>query len=898
VTDPTATLSAGDVVGNYKILGLAGAGGMGVVYRALDVKLERTVALKFLPEHIVSSDEDKERFLREARTASSLDHPNIGVIHGLEETADGRSFIVMAYYAGETLVRKMRRGPLPMAEAVDIAIQIGEGLGAAHAGAVVHRDIKPSNVILTQIGVAKIVDFGLARLAATNTTQSVSTAGTIGYMSPEQTVGKFVDQRSDIWSLGIVLTEMVTGKNPFLRDTPAGTIFAILNEPPHQMEEIPIDLLRVIYRSLSKEPATRYQSCREMVADLKEVRDRLDPSATAAQSGSRSSHGPSSYRHSSKTGSGLDAGLGSGLSAELRKQIEQASRPTWGVPTPAPRWSRWLASLGAFAVVLAGLSFVPSVREHVSGWFTPEVDHIVVLPFENVGNDPANEEISAGLMDSLASRLTNLESGKQSLWVLPSSEVRRLKISDPGSALRELGATVAVQGSLRREGQTIHMTVNLVNTKTLRQIGSVPLEDRAGDFSVLEDEAVTGLARLMRIEVTPQMLQNKGGSANAGAYELYLKALGYTQRYDKAGNLDLAIAALDRAVKADPRFALGFAQLGEAYRLKYQLDKDKKWIDEALANCQKAQQLDDRLPMVYVTLGHIHRNTGNYDLALQEYQRALQLDPRNADAVIGLARSYNAAGRTADAEAAFRKAIALRPDSWDGYNYLAQFLDEHQRYDEAVAQYRHAIQLTPDNAALYLNLGAAYSAMGEKHYPESEQMLRKSIAIEPTYPAYANLGYLYNQERRYAEAASATEKALQLNDKDYLVWGNLEESYAALKDSEKAAAARDHEIPLLEQAVLDSPRDALAQSKLGVLYAQKKAREKAISRIQSALALSPDDPNVLEAAGEAYEDLGDRVMALQYVGKSLQKGYDLADLKSSPDLQGLIADPRFQQAKK
>src|SRR3984957_19889913 len=304
VVDSAASLSAGDVVGNYKILGLAGAGGMGVVYRALDVKLERTVALKFLPEHVVSSSDDRERFLREARTASSLDHPNSGVSHGLEETGDGRSFIVMAYYAGETLVRRMRRGPLAMVEAVDTAIQIGEGLAAAHAGAVVHRDIKPSNVILTQIGVAKIVDFGLARLAATNTTQSVSTAGTIGYMSPRQTVGKFVDQRSDIWSLGIVLTEMVTGKNPFLRDTPAGTIFAILNEAPHEMEGIPIDLLRVIYRSLSKEPATRYQNCREMIADLKEVRDRLDPSSTAAQSSSRSSHGPSSHRHSSKTGSG------------------------------------------------------------------------------------------------------------------------------------------------------------------------------------------------------------------------------------------------------------------------------------------------------------------------------------------------------------------------------------------------------------------------------------------------------------------------------------------------------------------------------------------------------------------------------------------------------------------
>jgi eukaryotic-like serine/threonine-protein kinase len=879
-------LSAGDVVGNYKILGMAGAGGMGVVYRALDVKLERTVALKFLPEHLISSSDDKERFLREARTASSLDHPNIGVIHGLEETGDGHSFIVMAYYAGETLARKLRSGPLPLAGAVDIAIQMGEGLAAAHAGAVVHRDIKPSNVILTQSGVAKIVDFGLARLASTGSTQSISTAGTIGYMSPEQTVGKFVDQRADIWSLGIVLAEMVAGKNPFLRDTPAGTIYAILNEAPLPMEEVSIDLLGVIYRALSKEPATRYQSCREMVADLKEVRSHLDPAATVAQPTSR----PGS-QSSSKTASGL--------SSELRKQIEQASRPTWGMTAaPAPKWHRWAAGVGVGALVLALLSFLPPVRDRVAGWFGRQEEHIAVLPFENVGNDPANEAVLAGLMDSLASRLTNLEAGKRSLWVVPASEVRRLKIADPASALRGLGATVVVEGTLQRDGQMIHMTVNLVNTKTLRQIGSVPLQDRAGDFSGLEDQAVARVAKLMRIEMTPEMLRGTGGVVNAGAYELYLKALGYTQRYDKAGNLDLAIAALDNAVKADPHFALGFAQLGEAYRLKYRLDKDKKWIDEALVNCQKAQQLDDRLPMVYVTLGKLHGYTGNYDLALQENQRALQLDPRNADAIIGLANSYDSAGRTADAEAAYRKAIALRPDSWDGYNSYGAFLDDHERRDEAVAQYRHAIGLTPDNASVYLNLGAAYSDMGEKHHAEAEEALRKSIALEPSYPAYANLGYLYNQERKYAEAAAATEKALQLNDREYVVWGNLAIAYGGLKDREKEDKARGRQIALLESAVRDAPRDAYAHSILGLLYAKKKLREKAIPRIQSALALSPDDPNVLENVGEACEDLGDRAQALTYIEKSLQKGYALAALKNIPELQGLLSDPRFRPSPK
>jgi len=442
------------------------------------------------------------------------------------------------------------------------------------------------------------------------------------------------------------------------------------------------------------------------------------------------------------------------------------------------------------------------------------------------------------------------------------------------------------------------LTVNLVNTKTLRQIGSVPLEDRAGDFSSLEDEAVARVAKLMHIDATPEMLRATGGAVNAGAYESYLKALGYTQRYDKPGNLDLAIAALDNAVKADPRFALGFAQLGEAYRLKYQLDKNTKWIDEALANCQRAQQLDDRLPVVYVTLGHIHRNTGKYDLALQEYQRALQLDPRSADGVIGLAESYDSAGRTADAEAAYKKAIALRPDSWDGYNYYGSFLYDHQRYDEAVAQYRHAIQLTPDNAPLYLNLGAVYSDMGEQHYPEAEQMLRKSLALEPSYPAYANLGSLYIAERKYKEAADAEEKALQLNDKNYLVWGNLMLAYEWLQDKEKAGKARDREIELLEQAVQETPRDAVAQANLGLLYAKKKMRDKSLSRIQSALVLSPDDPTVLEAAGETYEDLGDRTQALPYIEKSLQKGYALAALKSTRDLQDLISDPHFRPSGK
>ena len=571
------TLSAGDRVGDYQILGFIGAGGMGVVYRALDLKLQRTVALKFLPHELVTATTERDRFLREARTASSLDHANIGVIHGIEEDADGRAYIIMAYYEGETLSRKLLRGPLPPEQTADYAIQMARGLAEAHARTVVHRDIKPSNVIVTHQNVVKIVDFGLARVTSTSvSTQSLGTSGTLGYMSPEQTLGKPVDERTDIWSLGIVIAEMASGRNPFHRDTAPATIVAILNEAPQLPEEIPIELRSIIYHALSKDAPTRYGSCREMVADLEAFRSHLQAGSQPARS-SRAS--------AART------------SAALRQSIERASSQ---MLLPAQDYKgtrlRWLAALGAVAIVLAIASFIPAVRSSIAGIFGRRQEHVAVLPFENVGGDPANEAVSQGLMDSLTSRLSNLDVGQQSLWVVPASEVRRQKIMDPSAARREMGATLAVKGTIEREGRDIHLTLNLIDTKTLRQIGSVALEDRAGDLASLQDEAVARLARLMHINVTAAMLRDTGGTVTPAAYEDYLSALGYMQRYDKPGNLDVALTALENALKTDPRFALGYAALGQAYQLKYVVDPNPKWIDEASANCQRALELDNRLP--------------------------------------------------------------------------------------------------------------------------------------------------------------------------------------------------------------------------------------------------------------------------------------------------------------
>jgi len=877
-------LAVDEQVGGYKILGTAGVGGMGIVYKALDLKLNRTVALKFLPNDLDVASKDKERFLQEARTASALDHTNIGVIHGLEQTADGHTFIVMAYYEGLTLAERIRRGPVPAKEAVSIMVQLLQGLGEAHEHSIVHRDIKPSNVILTRQGVAKIVDFGLARVSSSAaTTLSAGPVGTLAYMSPEQVRNEPLDRRTDIWSLGVVFEEMLTGKHPFERDNMSAVLLAVLEQPP-PVEGLDPVLAAIVCGALAKDRTHRYGDCREMLADLEAARPAVDamPSAASARDLKASSR-------------------------DLRRALEHASS-TRATVTPVDRARRGAVELIAVVLLLLAVSLlIPSVRQRAVALLSPgggAEKHIAVLPFDNIGNDSANEAISEGLMDSLTSKLSNLDSGQsgegqQSLWVVPASEVRRRKVSDPEAALREFGATLVVKGSVMRDSSGVHLTVNLIRTKDVRQEGSLSLQDPAGDFAALQDQAVSGLARLMHVEVPAAALHTAEGAAAPAAYESYLKALGYMQRYDKPGNLDQAIAALSEALKSDPQFALGYAALGETYRLKYQLDKNPKWTELALANGTKATALNPSLPSAYVTLGRIHDATGKNDLALTEFQKALELDPRNADALTGEAHSYEHAGRPVDAESAYKKAIALRPDYWDGYNSLATFYDNQGKYEDAIKQLLRAAELTPDNAAVYSNLGSIYLDQGDRSkFQDAERALRKSLELGPTYGAFANLGYLYALQGRYGESADMTEKALRINDKDYIVWANLAMAYEGLHDDAKLRMTLDRELPLLEQVVRSNPRDAATQSRLALLYSQKKMSDKALSRVQTALALAPDDPDVLENVGETFETLGDRAHAIQYIERSLQKGYSLETLKGAPALKSLLSDPNFRPSSK
>ena len=869
----------GQTISHYRITHKLGAGGMGVVYKAVDLKLERTVALKFLPHEVAVSEEDKEHLMREARAASALDHPNIGVIHGLDESEDHQLFIVMAYYEGETLSQKLGRGILSVRASLDLAIQVARGLSAAHARNIVHRDIKPSNIIITPNDVAKIVDFGLARVVATaSATQSVATTGTLPYMAPEQILGETVDCRSDLWALGVIIVQMITGSHPFLRPNTTAMSFAILNQPPAALDAVPAVVQPIVYRALSKQSAHRYASADEMLKDLESARAELTSAPAPHEEPTLTR--PISVR-------------------ELKQYAENASTPRWTAAAPPRKRRRLLlTTIGILLAATVALS-VPSVREQLAGLpYAGGEKHIAVLPFDNSGGDPEYEPVAQGLMDSLTNELSNLDAAQQSLWVVPASVVRSRKVNDPTSAFRELGATMVVQGSVRRSGQEVYLTVNLIDAKRLRQIGSAQLEDRDGDLAALQNQAVSRLARLMKVKVSAPAL-TPAGSVVPSSYESYLKALGYMQRYDKPGNLDLAIAALNSALDKDPRFALGYATLGEAYRLKFETDHHPAWVDQAFTNCRTAVAIDNRLPAVHVTLGHLNATLGKDDLALQEFQRALQINARDADALIGIAGAYEHMGRVADAEANYQRAIALRPDYWDGYNALGDFYDRQKRVQDAIAQYRRIIELTPDNTAAYNNLGIEYMELNDsKSYAAAEAAFRKSIQLAPNYQGYADLGWLYLAQKRYAEAATATRKALDLNDKDWRVWANLLVAYQWLKDDEKMRPVRAKTLSLLEEYATSNPQDAQVQSNLSTFYAEDKLREKALVHVNRALGLAPTNPWVLADIAETYDDLGDRERAVEYAQDSLKHGYTLMDLQRRPGLLGVLADPSFRPSGK
>jgi eukaryotic-like serine/threonine-protein kinase len=842
----------GELVGDrFRIVRLIGSGGMGEVYEAKDLVLGR-IALKTIRPDIAANTQMLSRFKKEVQLALKISGPHVCRIHDFHpsDAATRRSaFLTMEFLEGITLADKIREsGPLPWREVKTIALEICEGLRVMHEAGIIHRDLKSRNVMLANRNgtvQAVVMDFGLAREVRSATSETVSdvsaensVAGTIDYMAPEQFAGDPLTPAADIFALGVVMYEMATGRHPF----PSGTILqaairrgqrppppsSIRKGLPHRCDEI-------ICRCLEFDPKKRYGSAKIVAEEIKDS-----------------------------------------WQAKLRRT--------------------WLRSAGvvlAVLVVASGLMLVHPIRERVQGiLFSSREKHIAVLPFEIAGNDPQTQALGDGLMDSLTGKLSNLDAVNQTLWVVPASEVRTRKVHDASSALKQFGATIVVEGNFERRDPGVHLRLTLIDPKKLREIGYADIENATGDLAALESDAVTSLGRLMNLSVKDESVSDNPKQVGGAAYEDYLAGLGYMQRYDKAGNLDAAIKYLDRAVSTDPHFALGFAELGEAYRLKYQLDRNPEWLPRAQDYCSTAIKLDRRVSSAYITLARIHEITGREQLALQEFQRAVDNDQKDANALNGLAHAYENNGHNADAEAAFKKAASMRPDFWDSYNELGNFYDRQGRFSQAISEYKKALELSPDNAQVYANLGATYLDSGDvKMFSDADHALHRSLSLDSSnYYAFANLGFLYGFEKRYAEAAAMTERALKINEHDWRVWAHLIVLYDRLEQSPQIQRSEEKTLQLVQQAIKIEPEDAEAQSMLAALYARRAQRSEALERIQSSLAPSPDNPQVLSNVAQAYELLGERALASGYVRKALEKGQNRLAIQEDPHLEHLLID--------
>jgi serine/threonine-protein kinase len=842
----------GTQVLHFHIVRQLGAGGMGVVYQALDTKLGRQVALKFLPPHVGFEVNLKRRLIQEAKAASSLDHPNVATIYGIEELEDGRMFISMAYYEGETLAHMVREGPLPVSLAVSYAMQVCQGLSEAHSRGVVHRDIKPSNILVTTQGVVKILDFGLAKTAGDATlTEAGATVGTAAYMSPEQARGEEAGRQSDVWSLGVVLYEMIAGKLPFPGSNAHSMMYKALHDDPEPLDAgVSPDLDRVLKRALAKDKAERYGSAEELLHDLKAI----------------------------ASGIPLEA---------VTRTITLPSAPPVSRISTFPRRRKWWAAAAAVPLIAAAVFLLPTSGR----WDRTTARRVAVLPFRNIGNDPANAALCEGLEEMLSSRLAGLDAARDPMLVIPAGEVRRRNVSSASDAKRLLGATLVIDGTLMKTGRGLQMTLNLVDAAKLLTLRSAVLSDPAGDFAVLEDGAIRRVAELLAMRAGAGEPGNKSSTVPA-AYESYLKGVGYMGRFDKPESLDNAIAEFTKAVQTDPRFALAYAGLGESSRLKYRIGKDPRWLESAVDNSKRAIALNDQLAPAYVTLGRVHDAGGDTNLAIQEFDTALKTEPRNPDAMLGLAGAYEHAGRAREAEQLYRKGIDLRPEFWDGYSRLAAFYTRQGRYKDAESQYRLAIKYAPDNAILFGNFGVLLYNMQNR--AEARRMFENSIALTPTYSSYSNLGTLESEEGRYAEAALVFERALKLNDRDYHVWNNLATAYERSSGWDaRARGTLERAAGLAEKERQAHPNNPSILADLATYNAKLGRAEVAMERLRQAKALAPDDVDVLFWVAEAYEEMGRRGDALAELDAAFKLGLAPDRVAKDPEFRALRKDARY-----
>ncbi len=671
----------GRTISHYRITEYLGSGGMGVVYKAEDLKLKRTVALKFLPPELTRNTEARNRFIQEAQAASALDHPNICNIHEIDETPDGRTFICMSCYDGETLKEIIKRGPLPLDRAVNIIRQIALGLSEAHGRGIVHRDLKPANVVVTGDGTAKIVDFGLAKLRGSATvTLKGTTMGTVAYMAPEQAKGSAVDHRADLWSLGIVLYEMLSGKLPFESDFEQALVYAIVHEeaPPieDQRKDIPQAIKQILQRALRKSPDERYQSANEFIGDL-------------------------------------DALLTGG--ASMKPLLSRRGKKR--------RLLYATAGLATMVATALGV-FYYGDRSEV-------IDSIAVLPMQNLSRDSTQDYFPDGLTAELITRLYGLRDLKVRSW----QTVMAYKKTDksPQEIGRELGVKAVLGSTFLRSGNTVRLGFQLTEAGSDRNLWGRTYERNAGEMLEVLAELSQSVAQEVHLSLTPSEQQAIGRSQKVDpqAYDLYLKAHAYIPSVFSLSEQDWheSMTQIREAVSRDPtcaRFHVGLANVYLQGAAVGYVTADQL-LREGGAAATRAVNLDSTSGEALHALAIIRMLNWEWEESVEDLSRAIALSPGNAFARMFLGSIMLVLNRGGEGIEQTRRGRELDPSFDPDGVILGSTYFMARQYDKALEVLQAGVQRSPKNADVRVVLAQLYAKMGLKK--EALREVEQSFAL-------------------------------------------------------------------------------------------------------------------------------------------------------------------------